>query len=704
MSILALALPRAAALALFAMSNQEAAPQDAAPAPRPDVHFELLDVFELEYATDPQIAPDGSSIVYVRNFFDVMTDRRRNNLWQVDVPKDTSEPRHRPLTSGTDQNGSPRWSPGGDRLVYLSTAEGATQLFCRYSDSGAVASLTRLQSPPSAIVWSPDGRQIALVLDVPAEVKSLASMPSKPEGAQWAAPATVIESVNYRSDGFGYLEASHAHLFVLPADGGTPRQLTFGDFDVSGAPSWSADGARLYFSANDSPDADYEPQESEIFELDLATGERTALTDRVGPDNSPLVSPDGARLAYLGFDDTGLATQVTNLYVRDFATGAVRTFAFDRSVDAAVWSPASDGLFVQYDDRGDTKVGWIDLAAEAGAAPLVVASSVGGASIDRPYDGGSFSVANDGTVAFNTTTPQRPADVAVARRGEAVRRLTDLNADLLDHKRLGALEEFVVPSSHDGLPVHGWIVRPPDFDRSKTYPLILEIHGGPFANYGPRFSAQYQLFAAAGYVVVYVNPRGSTSYGQAFAQEIHHAYPSHDYDDLMTAVDHVIGLGAIDTERLHVTGGSGGGVLTAWIVGTTDRFASAVVSKPVINWFSFVLTADSYVYFTKYWQPGLPWEHVEHYFRHSPIARVGNVKTPTMLLTGEEDYRTPMSESEQYYQALKLMRVPSALVRIPGAGHGIAARPSNLIAQVVHILAWFERHGGLPDEASAGGE
>jgi len=699
MSILALALPRAAALALLA-----AAPQDAAPEPRPDVHFELLDVFELEYATDPQIAPDGSSIVYVRNFFDVMTDRRRNNLWMVDVPKDRGEPRHRPLTSGTDQNGSPRWSPSGDRLVFLSTAEGATQLFCRYTDSGEVASLTRLQSAPSSIVWSPDGRQIALVLDVPADVKSLATMPAKPEGAQWAAPATVIESVNYRSDGSGYLEAGHDHLFVLPADGGSPRQLTFGEFDVSGAPSWSADGARLYFASNRTPEPDYTPQESEVFELELATGAIVALTGRVGPDNSPTVSPDGAHLAYLGFDDTGLAYQTTNLYVRDFATGGVRTLAFDRSVDAAAWSPASDGLFVQYDDRGDTKIGWVDLAAAAFEAPQVVASSVGGASIDRPYDGGSFSVANDGTIAFNTTTSQRPADVACVRRGEAPRRLTDLNADLFDHKRLGALEEFVVPSSHDGLPVHGWIVRPPDFDRSKKYPLILEIHGGPFANYGPRFSAQYQLFAAAGYVVVYVNPRGSTSYGQAFAQEIHHAYPSHDYDDLMTAVDHVIGLGSIDTDRLHVTGGSGGGVLTAWIVGTTDRFASAVVSKPVINWFSFVLTADAYVYFAKYWMPGLPWEHVEHYFAHSPIARVGNVKTPTMLLTGEEDYRTPMSESEQYYQALKLMRVPSALVRIPGAGHGIAARPSNLIAQVVHVLAWFERHGGLPDEASAGGE
>jgi acylaminoacyl-peptidase len=668
-----------------------ATPQEALPAPE---HFELLDVFELEYAADPRIAPDGRLVVYVRTFFDVMTDRRRSNLWLVDVPQEGAAPLHRPLTSGTDHHGSPRWSPTGDRLLYLSTSEGSTQLFCRHMDGGETASLTRLQESPGNLTWSPDGRWIAFTMHVPAPTKSFAALPPKPEGAQWAEPARVIESVRYRADGEGYVEAGHDHLFVLPADGGTPRRLTSGDFDVEGEPRWSPDGTRLYFSSYRGPDPDYNPRQSEVFELDVATGALRALTERLGPDTNPTPSPDGTRLAYLGYDDQRLATQTADLYVRDLRTGTTRAFPFDRNVDALEWSPAGDGVYVQYDDRGDTTIGWIDLGAAPGQAPVVVARQVGGTSLDRPYDGGSFSVALDGTLAFNTTTPHRPADVAVVRRGEPARRLTDLNADLLGHKALGTVEEFVVPSSHDALPIQGWIVRPPDFDPARSYPLVLEIHGGPFANYGPRFSAQYQLFAAAGYVVVSVNPRGSTSYGQAFAQAIHHDYPSHDYDDLMSAVDHVIGLGSIDTRRLYVTGGSGGGVLTAWIIGTTDRFAAAVVSKPVINWFSFVLTADSYVYFSQYWMPGLPWDELQHYFEHSPIARVGNVKTPTMLLTGEEDYRTPMSESEQYYQALKLLRVDAALVRIPGAGHGIAARPSNLISQVVHILAWFERYGG----------
>ncbi|MCG8436011.1 MAG: prolyl oligopeptidase family serine peptidase, partial [Gammaproteobacteria bacterium] len=237
----------------------------------------------------------------------------------------------------------------------------------------------------------------------------------------------------------------------------------------------------------------------------------------------------------------------------------------------------------------------------------------------------------------------------------------------------------------------------------RKYPLLLEIHGGPFANYGRRFSAEVQLYAAAGYLVLYANPRGSTSYGAEFGNLIHHNYPGQDYDDLIAGVDAVIGKGYVDPERLFVTGGSGGGVLTAWIVGKTDRFSAAVVAKPVINWYSFALTSDFYNFFYKYWFPGLPWEETEHYMRRSPISLVGNVVTPTMVLTGEADYRTPMSESEQYYQALKLRKIDSALVRIPGAPHLIAGRPSNLISKVAHILKWFADHGGESLDTVNGG-
>lgn len=345
-------------------------------------------------------------------------------------------------------------------------------------------------------------------------------------------------------------------------------------------------------------------------------------------------------------------------------------------------------LYGRDDDHGDTKVGFVDLSGNV----RELAHHLGGTTLGRPYASGSFSVASDGRVAFTITRPHHPADVAVAERDGRIHRLLDLNQALLGHKQLGEVTELRYKSAFDDRKIQGWVVKPPDFDATKKYPLILEIHGGPFANYGDRFTAEIQLYAAAGYVVVYVNPRGSDGYGYEFGNLIHHEYPGHDFDDLMSGVDAVIAKGYIDEKNLFVTGGSGGGVLTSWVVGKTDRFRAAVAAKPVINWYSFALTSDAYPYFAKYWFPGFPWDEPQEYLRRSPLSLVGNVKTPTMLLTGEVDYRTPISESEQFYQALKLRQIDTALVRVPGASHGIAARPSHLIAKVAYILQWFEAH------------
>ena len=265
-----------------------------------------------------------------------------------------------------------------------------------------------------------------------------------------------------------------------------------------------------------------------------------------------------------------------------------------------------------------------------------------------------------------------------------MRKLTSLNSSLLGAKALGQMRKLPVTSSFDQRPIDAWLVTPPDFDPSRKYPLILEIHGGPFAAYGPSFSTDYQLYAAAGYAVLYTNPRGSTSYGEEFANQIDKAYPGHDYDDLMSAVD---------PANLFVTGGSGGGVLTAWIVGKTDRFRAAATQKPVIDWASFVLTSDGANFYSPYWFAKKPWEDPQGYWARSPLSLVGNVKTPTLVVVGSDDYRTPVSESEQYYTALQLRGVPTALVKVPGASHGgIAARPSQSAAKASAILAWFERY------------
>ena len=657
----------------------------------PSDRFVLEDVFQLEWASDPRISPDGERVVYVRNSFDIMTDRRVSDLWIIDVDGTG----HRALTSSPGREGSPRWSPGGDRLLYLSRGEGngsgSTKIWVRWIGTDDRALLATLPRSPEGLAWSPDGARIAFSMLVPESEKPFVEEPERPEGADWGKPFVVIDDVQFRQDGQGYLESGYSQVFVLPADGGTPRPVTSGPYNHGGTIRWTPDGGALIVTANRHDGWEYAPRDTELYEVTIADGSIRPLTDRPGPDSDPTLSPDGSSVAYLGFDERYQGYQVTRLYVTDRAGGEARilTAGFDRDVRDPVWSGDGSGLFFQYDDEGDTKLAFVTLDGEV----RTLASHVGGVSLGRPYSGGSFSVSEGGRFAFTLTGPDHPADVAVGGVGlPSPRRLTRLNEDLLAHKELAEVEEIWYESSFDGRRIQGWIVRPPGFDASREYPLILEIHGGPFANYGDRFSAEIQLYAAAGYVVLYTNPRGSTSYGEEFGNLIHHAYPGHDYEDLMSGVDVVLARGYVDEENLFVTGGSGGGVLTAWIVGKTHRFRAAVSAKPVINWYSFVLTSDATPFFYRYWFPGFPWEYPEQYLKRSPLSFVGNVETPTMLLTGEEDYRTPISESEQFYMALKLRKVPTMLVRIPDASHGIAAKPSNLMGKVAHILGWFDRY------------
>jgi len=652
-----------------------------------DSIFKNIDVFELEVATDTQISPDGSRIAYSRVSKDIMTDRSVSNVWIVDANGE----HHRPLLSGAQSYGSPRWSPSGDRLAYVtSVADRGSQIHVRWMDTGQTAMLSNVRGGPSSLTWSPDGKQIAFEMFVKADGASLASPPPSPEGAEWAPPVTVIDQMRYRADGAGYLEHGNSHLFVLSTDGGSPRKITSGDRDHGGPLSWSKDGRRIYFAGNLQDEWEHDPMEAEIWSVEVASGELKQLTDRNGPDFSPTVSPDGSRLAYLGFDDKKMGYHNSDVYVMNLDDGSidVLTADFDRSINDVQWAGSSNRLYVQYDDHGRTNIATLSMRGEISS----VANDVGGVGLGRPYTSGGFSAANNGAYAYTAGRPNRPADVAVGRGSKPPMRLTELNEDLLGNRNLGAVEEITWQSSADDLEVQGWLVTPPDFDSSKEYPFILEIHGGPFAAYGPQFSSEIQLYAAAGYVVLYTNPRGSTSYGDAFANEIHHNYPGQDYDDLMSGVEAVIERGFIDEESLFVTGGSGGGVLTAWIVGKTDRFRAAVVAKPVINWTSFSLTSDGAPFYSMYWFEKMPWEDPDAYWARSPLSLVGNVTTPTALLTGEVDYRTPLGQSEQFYQALKIRKVDTILVQIPEASHGIVARPSHLIAKVDNILAWFSRY------------
>ncbi|MGZ8336474.1 MAG: S9 family peptidase, partial [Allosphingosinicella sp.] len=648
------------------------APAQAVPPQGPERLFTGRDLFSLEVAADPQLSPDGRWIAYVRRSGDIMTDRFRPSIWLID----TRTGQQMPLVAGTGAHSQPRWSPSGDRLAYISTAEGgAAQLFVRWMATGESVRITGLPNAPSSIAWSPDGRQIAYSMFVPDEGPALGAPQPRPEGAQWAEPLQVITAVTYRADGAGYLRPGYDQIFLVSAEGGAPRQLSFGPYNNGGPLSWTPDGRSLLFSGNRNENWEREGVNTEVYALDVASNGIRALTERDGPDGAPAVSPDGRLVAYVGFDDRNRSYENAMLYVMDASGGNARplTSALDRSVDSPVWAADGRSVYVSYDDHGATRVARIGLDGSI----RTVAEGLSGAELDRPYTGGNFSVARDGAVAFSGGSATRPADIVLVRGG-ARRQLTRLNAELLDNKSLGVVRRIETPSSFDGRPIEAWLTLPPGHVEGQRHPLILEIHGGPFAAYGPHFSTDNQLYAAAGYAVLSVNPRGSTSYGAEFANLIHHAYPGNDYDDLISSVDAAIAQGFADPDRLFVTGGSGGGVLTAWIVGKTNRFRAAATQKPVIDWSSFALTADGPAFFSRYWFGAYPWEQPDAYWQRSPLSLVGNVQTPTLVVVGSEDYRTPVSEAEQYYTALQMRGVPTALVKVPGASHGgIAARPSQ---------------------------
>jgi dipeptidyl aminopeptidase/acylaminoacyl peptidase len=559
--------------------------------------------------------------------------------------------------------------------------------------TGRSAKVATLEQPPNAIAWSPDGKNLAFAMLTLDEGKPLGAPLAKPEGAKWAEPLKVIDRLSYRADGAGYLKPGYRHLFVVSADGGQPRQVTFGRFDDAGPISFDKDGQSLVFATNRAENWERDPQESDVYRVAVADGTLTRLTNRVGPDEQPAVSPDGSKIAYVGYDDgrrRGYEDQRLYVMDRDGQNRRVLTGGLDRSVSDPQWAADGRSLYVAYVDKGVTKVGRVGLD---GKFETVASGLTGGEEMDRPYASGAYSVGRSGLVAFTSGDAAAPPDIAVARGGK-VSRLTRLNEDLFAGKTLAKVEALPVASAYDQKPIDAWIVTPPNFNPARKYPLILEIHGGPFAAYGPVFSTDDQLYAAAGYVVVYANPRGSTSYGEAFANEIDRNYPSHDYDDLMSVVDAAVAKGFVDPKRLYVTGGSGGGALTAWIVGKTHRFAAAAAQKPVIDWTSEVLTVDGYAFMARYWFGKMPWEDPQAYWARSPLSLVGNVATPTLVVVGEQDFRTPPSEAEQFYQALQLRGVPTALVRVPGASHGgLAERPSQAAAKARAIMGWFERYG-----------
>ncbi len=648
--------------------------------------FRNLDVFELQYVRDPQISPDGTKIVYVRTEMDIMKDGRTSSLWIIN----SDGTNHQKLTSNIFNESNPVWSPDGKRISFISSIDdgNGSEIHVYWMNSGQYSSISQLDGSPRSLKWSPDGNYLAFIMFVPEKTLQLVSPPRKPKNANWAEKPRITDRLKHEADGLGYMKEGFSQIFMISSTGGKPIQVTTEKFNHY-AFDWMSGSDGLVFSSNYTEDWEYDFRNSEIYSISVNGSNLQQLTDRNGPDMGAAVSPDGKSIAYLGYEDKVQTYQINNLTIMDIDGSNKRTIniELDRNIESLKWSADGKNLYFMYDNYGNTKIATTNLTGRV----RKLIDDVGGTSIGRPYGGGSFSVSLKGEISYTLTSPYHPADIGFYE-GNSFKRLTNLNNDLLRGKDLGVIEEIWYNSSVDGRKIQGWIAKPPGFDKEKKYPLIVENHGGPISNYGDRFSPEILLYSAAGYVVFYPNPRGSTSYGEEFGNLLYRNYPGDDYHDVMDGVDKVIELGYIDMENLFVTGGSAGGIMTAWIIGKTDRFKASAVIKPVMNWISKTLVADNYYGYAHSRYDGQPWENFNHYWSFSPISLVGNIETPTMVMVGLNDLRTPPSESKQLYHALKLRKIETVYVEIPGAYHNISNKPSQLITKIDHILYWFNKY------------
>ncbi|HID50598.1 MAG TPA: S9 family peptidase [Anaerolineae bacterium] len=660
--------------------------------------FTAEDLYQLQLAADSQISPDGRHVIFSVSRVDRKTEKKYANLWLAESDGRTPP---RQFTCGDQTDNHPRWSPDGRTIAFLSNRkdEKQAQIHLIPVDGGEARPLTDVKGSFATFVWSPDGRTLAAQFRK--KDQEAIEREEDEQKKELGIVARHITSLDYKFDGAGYLPQEKWHIWTFDAATGEGTQLTDGDFHETD-PRWSPDGRTLLCLSNRHPDPDLHPDAVDLYLIPAKGGEMEKVaTDHNVRKFNPSFSPDGRQIAFMGAARPGDWYQNTSLYVTPTAGGAARnlTAAHDLTIGDYTLSDTPSGTPLPPPTwSGDGRTLYV-IASRHGKQSLLAFDAADGSYqpvIDAPGAVRSFHFnANQTQLAYLWGDIENIAQVCTRQVNDgASHTLTHFNEDWLAEKERGQIEEIWFQGP-DGDNLQGWILKPPGFDPAQKYPSILEIHGGPYAQYGQGFMHEFQYLAAQGYVVYFANPRGSQGYGEAFAGAIANQWGTVDYADLMAWADYVERQPYIDPERMGVTGGSYGGYMTTLIIGKTNRFKAAAAQRLVSNLVSFYGSSDmNWMLQMLLGTDTQPWDDLEDYWQQSPISLIGNARTPTLIIHSEKDYRCDREQGEQVFVALRKQGVETEMVLFPDESHGLSrnGRTDRRIQRLEHIARWFNKY------------